>query len=115
MTISPNYITDDFATTAQITPDDITAIAAAGFHTIINNRPDFEGGETQPLSVDLERTAKDAGLSYAHLPIDPNNWGEQEAEKMRTLINSLPKPVLGFCRTGTRAGKLYLAAIATKN
>jgi protein tyrosine phosphatase (PTP) superfamily phosphohydrolase (DUF442 family) len=27
------------------------------------------------------------------------------------LLQSLPKPILAFCRSGTRSGKLYEAAI----
>ena len=43
----PLFITklsDTFSTSPQITVDDVVAIAALGFKTIINNRPDGEGG-----------------------------------------------------------------------
>ncbi|WP_394808920.1 beta-lactamase hydrolase domain-containing protein [Nitrosomonas sp.] len=42
----------------QISIDDITEIAAAGYRSIICNRPDYEGGENQPGSEELEATAK---------------------------------------------------------
>ena len=35
-------ITDDYAVSGQITPEDIAAIKAAGFRSIICNRPDDE-------------------------------------------------------------------------
>ena len=39
---------DRFASAGQITPDDLAAIAAAGYRSIICNRPDGEGGPDQP-------------------------------------------------------------------
>jgi uncharacterized protein (TIGR01244 family) len=45
------------------------AVADAGFKTVINNRPDFEGGPAQPTSAQMEAAAKAAGLSYAFLPV----------------------------------------------
>jgi len=40
--------TDDFATAPQLAPEHMTAIAAHGFKTVINNRPDMDGGHAQP-------------------------------------------------------------------
>ena len=37
--------------------------AAAGFRSVINNRPDFEGGPTQPTNASIEAAARAAGLS----------------------------------------------------
>ena len=31
------------------------------------------------------------------------------------LLQRLPKPVLAFCRTGTRSGKLYRAAVQARS
>jgi len=31
---------------------------------------------------------------------------------MAELLESLPRPLVAFCRSGTRSGKLYQAAIA---
>ena len=35
-------LTDYLAVAAQITPEDVAAIAAAGYKVLINNRPDGE-------------------------------------------------------------------------
>ncbi|OZB14271.1 MAG: TIGR01244 family protein, partial [Hyphomonas sp. 34-62-18] len=41
-------VTPDFAVAPQISEADVEEIAAAGFKTIIANRPDGEGGVDQP-------------------------------------------------------------------
>ena len=43
--------------------------AAAGFKSVINNRPDFEGGPDQPTNAAIEAAARAAGLEYAFLPV----------------------------------------------
>ncbi len=81
--------------------------AAAGFRSIINNRPDLESAAPQPTSAALEAAAREAGLEYRHLPVPPSNQSEADAGKMRALVDELPQPVLAFCRTGKRAVALY--------
>ena len=52
--------TDKFSTAPQVSPSDLPEIAAMGFKTVINNRPDGEGGADQPSSAELEAAAKAA-------------------------------------------------------
>jgi uncharacterized protein (TIGR01244 family) len=113
MALTVNWITPDFATAPQLAPGDIAEAAQSGFQSIINNRPDFEGGPVQPTSEAIARAANDAGLAYAFLPVAPDVQTPDEIAKMRELIDRLPKPVLAFCRSGTRSGKLIRAAAAS--
>ena len=87
--------------------------AQAGFKSVINNRPDFEGGPDQPTSAAVEAAATAAGLSYAYLPVAPSVQTPQEVTRFAELLAELPKPVLAFCRSGARSGKLYRAATGT--
>lgn len=103
----------DFATSPQLTPEDLPAVAAAGFRSVINNRPDGEGGDTQPRSADIEAAARKAGLAYAHLPVVPSEINEEHVARYAELLAALPKPILGFCYTGGRATKLYKLATGT--
>ena len=92
---------------------DVAAMAWAqqnGFLSIINNRPDFEAGPDQPTSATLEAAARAAGLHYAHLPVAPGMQTAAEIARFAELLNELPQPILAFCRSGTRSGKLYRAA-----
>lgn len=100
----------DFATAPQLLPAQMAAVAAAGYRSVINNRPDGEGGAEQPSSADIARAAQAAGLQYAHLPVVPSDIRPEEVARMAELVHTLPKPVLAFCRSGARAAKLYRLA-----
>ena len=86
--------------------------AQAGFRSVINNRPDFEGGPSQPTSAQIQAAAAAAGLQYVHQPVQPAVQTPQDIARFAQLLAQLPRPILAFCRTGTRSGKLYSAATA---
>ena len=94
----------------QLEPAAMARVAQAGFKSVINNRPDHEGGADQPTSAAIEAAALAAGLSYRHLPVAPGYQSPDEIARFRELIDTLPTPILVFCRTGTRSGKLFQAA-----
>ena len=101
----------DVSVAAQISPADVAALARAGFKSIVNNRPDFEAGPDQPTADAIGAAAKVAGLAYAHLPVSPAVQTADEIARFAELLRELPKPILAFCRSGTRSGNLYRAAI----
>ncbi len=100
--------------TAQLEPADMAWAAANGYRSVINNRPDFEGGDDQPTNAAMAAAAQVAGLSYAFLPVEPSFQSTEEVAQFAKLLTTLPAPVLAFCRSGTRSGKLYLAAAADR-
>ena len=100
----------DVSATSQLEPAALALLAQAGFKSVINNRPDHEGGADQPTSATIEAAAAAAGLSYAHLPVAPGYQSPEEIARFRELLDAMPKPMLVFCRTGTRSGKLFQAA-----
>lgn len=100
----------DVCVAPQLDPASMAWAAQAGFKSVINNRPDFEGGPGQPTSAAIEAAAKAAGLHYVHLPVQPALQTPQEVARFAELLAELPKPILAFCRSGTRSGKLFRAA-----
>ena len=106
-------LSDTVCAMAQIDTAAMALLAQAGYQSVINNRPDFEGGPDQPTSAALEAAAHAAGLAYAHLPVAPGYQSPEEALQFRALLNTLPPPILVFCRTGTRSGKLFQAAMSS--
>jgi len=99
-------ITPILAVSEQITPDDVAAIAAAGFKSILCNRPDGEGAD-QPVFAEIEAAAKAAGLASAYQPIISGKVSDADAEAFGTVMDGLPKPVFAYCRTGTRSATLW--------
>ena len=57
MSIVITRLDEKLSVTGQISIDDIEEIAAAGYKSIICNRPDYEGGGDQPSSQELEAMA----------------------------------------------------------
>jgi uncharacterized protein (TIGR01244 family) len=110
MALAFRWLSSDFASAPQLTTDDVAAAAAAGFRSVVNNRPDLEGGPAQPTSQQIEQAAAEAGLAYAFLPVQSAYQSPAEIARMHELIAQLPKPVLGFCRSGTRTANLFRAA-----
>jgi len=113
MTTPIRPINPAFAVAGQLSLQDIAAIAAQGYATLINNRPDGEGGPDQPLSRDIEAAAKAAGLHYVFLPVLPNAITADQVAAMRQTLADAPAPVLAFCRSGARSTGLYQLAISS--
>ena len=105
-------ITPDFSVSPQLEASAMAQAAAAGFKSVINNRPDFEGGPDQPTSAAVEAAAIAAGLEYRHLPVNGAYQSPEEIAAFRALLDSLPKPILAFCRSGARSTRLFNAASA---
>lgn len=114
MDLPASRLNDEIAVAPQLAPEAMAAAAAAGFRSVINNRPDHEGGPEQPTSAAIETAARAAGLEYAHLPVSGAFQTPEQAQAMADLLERLPKPVLAFCRSGARSGKLYQMACALR-
>ena len=97
-------ITDDFSVAPQIGVDDVAAIAAAGFRAVICNRPDGEA-EGQPQSGDVAAAVTASGMEWRMLPV--RNIGPADVDAFARLVGELPKPVLAYCRSGTRCTSLW--------
>lgn len=96
-----------FSTCPQITPQDLAEIASLGFKTVVNFRPDGEGGDSQPLNASLAAEAAALGLQYAYIPTIPNQIQDTQVQALAMVLAKQPGPILGFCRTGNRAGNVY--------
>lgn len=103
-------LTDYLAVAAQITPEDVAAIAAAGYKVLINNRPDGEEG-AQPSAAAIGAAARAAGLEYHHMPVTAQTFPGPDFDAMSDLLDDPARPVLAFCRTGTRCANLWVAGV----
>jgi uncharacterized protein (TIGR01244 family) len=102
----------DVCVAPQLSPESMAEAARQGFRSVINNRPDFEHDPDQPTSAQIEAAARAAGLEYRFLPVDGGYQSPQEIEAFAALLAELPRPILAFCRSGARSGRLYSAATA---
>ena len=105
-------IAQDVYAAPQLTPEAMAAAAQAGFKSVMNNRPDMEGGPDQPTSAAIEDAARAAGLAYAHLPVQGGYQSPEQIARCAELLKSLPRPLLMFCRSGARSTQLFMQAQA---
>jgi uncharacterized protein (TIGR01244 family) len=99
----------DFAVGGQIAVHDVAEIAAGGFATLVNNRPDGEARD-QPRSAEIEAEAMRLGLVYCHIPVQPGQEQEANARRLAAVMRGATGPVFAFCRTGARSTALWKIA-----
>ncbi|OZB16544.1 MAG: TIGR01244 family protein [Rhodobacterales bacterium 34-62-10] len=99
-------ITPRYAVSPQIDPEDIAAIKAAGFTTLICNRPDEEVPASLRADV-MAKTAAEAGLTFHALPLTHQTMTPQNVAHQRDLITNSPGPVLAYCASGTRCSVVW--------
>ncbi|MXO58384.1 TIGR01244 family phosphatase [Altererythrobacter salegens] len=90
----------------QVLPEQLAEAARLGFRSVINNRPDGEE-PGQPTSDQVAAAAHAAGLEYRHIPVIPGQITDDAIDAFQRGIAEMPKPIVGFCRTGTRAAMLW--------
>ncbi len=90
----------------QIALEDVPALKAAGYATLISNRPDGEE-PGQPDAAAVRAAAEAAGLTFVHIPVSMPALGPGEVEALRHALDTLPGPALAFCRSGTRSTVLW--------
>ncbi|MEM8948565.1 MAG: TIGR01244 family sulfur transferase [Pseudomonadota bacterium] len=106
-------VTELLSVSPQITEDDVEAIKAAGFRSIICNRPDGEEpGQTDFESVRAAAAA--SGLEVRYQPVLSGGLQQQDVDAFASLTEELPTPIFAYCRSGTRCIMLWAHAEARK-
>jgi uncharacterized protein (TIGR01244 family) len=103
MNIRP--VNDEYAATAQIAVDDLEDIKGLGFKSIVCHRPDDED-PGQPDFSEIAARAAELGIETRHIPV----VGSPTSEAVRAMVDALdelPKPMLGYCRSGNRSTVIY--------
>ena len=104
-----NTLSETLTVSGQVGPADVPAIAAAGFGSIVCNRPDGEA-EDQPSAADVALAAWKNGLEFHYLPIFPGEFSADKVAAFLALRQRADKPVFAYCRTGTRCATLNALA-----
>jgi uncharacterized protein (TIGR01244 family) len=102
---------ETIAVAPQITPADVTDLAARGYKGIINNRPDDEE-MGQPAGDAVRIVAETLGLTYAAIPVTHAGFSHPQLDAFAEAIAATDGPVLAYCRSGTRSCNLWALAMA---
>ncbi|MGY6547872.1 MAG: TIGR01244 family sulfur transferase [Roseinatronobacter sp.] len=99
-------LTESYAVSPQITPEDIAAIRAAGYRTVICNRPD---GEIPPElgASSLRAAVEAAGLHFVENPVVGGAITLENVQAQGQAIAESAGPVLAYCASGNRSSIVW--------
>ena len=106
-------LSDDISVAPQISLEELAQAAEMGFKTVICNRPDGEDFN-QPVAEDMADVAGDSGMTFVHQPVISGNVTMDDVEQFGKLLEDMHKPILAYCRSGTRCSTLWALAEAPK-
>lgn len=102
-----SLLKEDIGISAQISADAIPEIAAKGYATIIDFRPDGEATD-QPSSKEIDAAARTAQLNFFYIPVPHGDAVPAEAIfALNKAMSDSPKPILLYCRSGRRAARTW--------
>jgi sulfide:quinone oxidoreductase len=104
-------ISDSLTVSDQITPADVTALAAQGVKTIICNRPNHEE-PGQPENTALSAAAAAAGITFIEQPVSFSTLQPRDGVAFGAHLAAAEGKVHAFCRTGRRCVALWTLANA---
>lgn len=99
-------ISENYAVSGQIAPEDVEAVKAAGFRSVICNRPDDEQ-PGQPSADSVKEAVEAAGLTFRYIPVISGQITEQSVADQAAALQELEGPVFAYCRSGARCTNLY--------
>ena len=94
------------AVSPQIAVEDIPAIAAAGFTTIICNRPDMEIPPSHHADM-IRAAAEHAGLTFVEIPVTHQGLNMDMVQSQKSAIAASTGPSLAYCASGTRSSIVW--------
>lgn len=94
----------------QLVESDFADLAAGGFRSVVNNRPDGEAPDQLP-NAQAEAAAQRHGLHFRFLPVSSVTvTNDDVVDTFACLMAELPRPILFYCRTGTRCTMVWAQA-----
>ncbi|MCL3880797.1 TIGR01244 family sulfur transferase [Marivita sp. GX14005] len=99
-------ISSRYSVSPQIEAGDAAAIKAAGFTTVICNRPDAEVPPAQQADA-IRSAVEAAGLHFELLPITHQTMTPDRILQQSGIIAESDGPVLAYCASGTRSTVIW--------
>lgn len=106
-------LTTDFSVSPQIDPADFPAIAAAGFKTVICNRPDMENPPSHQ-AAQMAEAASAAGVAFEVLEITHQGLTPSHVARHNEIVAKAEGPILAYCASGNRSSIMWALGQAGK-
>lgn len=89
------------------------AAAAQGIGLIVNNRPEGESDDQTP-GDEIAAACAAHGIAYVAIPVTHAGFSQPQVQAMAAALAGTDKPVLAYCRSGTRSTLLWALAEASR-
>jgi len=104
-------LTDSYAVSPQIAPQDAPAIAAAGYRTVICNRPDGEAAPDTAMAA-VKAAVEAAGMHFVANPFTGPTLSMDHVTAQGAALDEADGPVLAYCASGNRSSVVWALAMA---
>ncbi|MCR8723238.1 TIGR01244 family sulfur transferase [Frigidibacter sp. ROC022] len=95
-----------YAVAPQIEASDMAEVAAAGFGTVICNRPDAEN-PAERASDRMRAAAEEHGLVFIFNPVMPGQITSENITLQGQALSDADKPVFAYCASGNRSSVVW--------
>lgn len=99
-------IAESYAVSPQIDPEDVAQIKAAGFTTLICNRPDTEVPPSHQ-SAALRALAEAEGLTFVDNPVVHGQLTLDIVKAQGQALDASGGPVFAYCASGNRSSIVW--------
>lgn len=98
-------LTDSYSVSPQISPEDVSALKAAGFVRVICNRPD---GEVPPplQAAAMRKAVEAAGMEFVENPVLPGQFTPDLIARQAAAMTA-SGPVFAYCASGNRSSIVW--------
>jgi len=103
--LTATEIDPSYSVTGQITVADVAGIKAAGFNTVMCNRPDNEAAG-QPAAAQIQRAVEKAGMKFFYVPMG-RSMAPNLLSDFKAVTDGDNGKVFAYCRTGNRCTMLW--------
>lgn len=107
------HLASGLSVSEQIFPHHLVELKAAGLRSIVCNRPDGESSD-QPLFAEIKRAADAVGIEAHYLPAESGKVTDEQGIAFGKLLETLPKPILAYCRSGMRSTTMWALSQASQ-
>ncbi len=99
-------LNDQVSVSGQMTTQKFNMLLDQGFKSVIVNRPDQEAGNLT-TATELRNLAENKQISLIYQPVTSGQITQNDAQEFAKYYNSLPKPILLVCKSGSRSTVLF--------
>ena len=99
-------LTPSVSVAGKMTVDKFQVLLTQGFKSVIENRPDNEMGNLVTASQ-LRQISEKSQVSLVYQPVISGKISQQDVIEFSKYYNSLPKPILMICKSGSRSTSLF--------